>query len=68
MASCWDFQALRRASNGWEEEVVGAPVALGAGADRLRLWRRVSWTPGAEGAPRVAGVVLLVLVGMMRRD
>lgn len=43
-------------------------MALGAGAERFRLWRRVSWTPGAEGAPRVAGVVLLVLVGMMRRD
>jgi hypothetical protein len=33
------------------------------------LWRRVSWTPGAEGAPRVEGVVVVVvLVGMMRRD
>lgn len=51
------------------EDVEGAPVALGAGAERLRLWRRVSWTPGAEGAPIEAGVVLvLVVVGMMRRD
>jgi hypothetical protein len=51
------------------ELVLGAPVALGAGAERLRLWRRVSWTPGAEGAPRVEGVVVVVvLVGMMRRD
>ena len=51
------------------EDVEGAPAALGAGAERLRLWRRVSWTPGAEGAPREAGVeVVVVLVGMMRRD
>ena len=47
----------------------GAPVALGAGAERFRLWRRVSWTPGAEGAPRVEGVVVVVLLeGTMRRD
>ena len=47
----------------------GAPVALGAGAERLRLWRRVSWTPGAEGAPRTAAVVFVVEeAGMMRRD
>lgn len=47
----------------------GAPAALGAGAERFRLWRRVSWTPGAEGAPRVAGVVLVeAVVGVMRRD
>jgi hypothetical protein len=49
--------------------VLGAPEALGAGEERLRLWRRVSWTPGAEGAPRVEGVVLVeVLAGTMRRD
>jgi hypothetical protein len=49
--------------------VLGAPEALGAGAERLRLWRRVSWTPGAEGAPRVEGVVVVVLLeGTMRRD
>jgi hypothetical protein len=51
------------------EDVDGAPAALGAGAERFRLWRRVSWTPGAEGAPRVAAVVLVVaVVGVMRRD
>lgn len=49
--------------------MLGAPVALGAGAERLRLWRRVSWTPGAEGAPRVAGVVVVVeAAGTMRKD
>ena len=49
--------------------MLGAPEALGAGAERLRLWRRVSWTPGAEGAPRTWGVVVVVVVaGMMRRD
>lgn len=49
--------------------MLGAPEALGAGALRLRLWRRVSWTPGAEGAPRTCGVVVVVvLAGMMRRD
>jgi hypothetical protein len=49
--------------------VDGAPAAFGAGAERFRLWRRVSWTPGAEGAPRVEGVVLVVaVVGVMRRD
>ena len=47
----------------------GAPEAFGAGAERLRLWRRVSWTPGAEGAPRFAGVeVVVVVAGTMRRD
>jgi hypothetical protein len=51
------------------DDVLGAPVAFGAGADRFRLWRSVSWTPGAEGAPRTAGVVCVeVVVGMMRRD
>lgn len=51
------------------EAVEGAPAALGAGAERLRLWRRVSWTPGAEGAPRTAGVVFVdEEEGMMRRD
>lgn len=49
--------------------MLGAAVDLGAGAERLRLWRRVSWTPGAEGAPRARGVWWVVLVvGMMRRD
>lgn len=47
----------------------GAPLALGAGAVRFRLWRSVSWTPGAEGAPRLLGVVVVVeAVGTMRRD
>ena len=49
--------------------MLGAPEALGAGEERLRLWRRVSWTPGAEGAPRFAGVeVVVVVAGTMRRD
>lgn len=39
------------------------------GAVRPRLARRVSWTPGADGAPRVA-VVLLGFegAGVMRSD
>lgn len=41
----------------------------GAGALRFRLWRRVSCTPGAEGAPALEGVVVVVLLwGTMRRD
>lgn len=42
---------------------------FGAGVLSARLERRVSWTPGAEGAPREA-VVLVVwaVVGTMRRD
>lgn len=48
---------------------MGAPDALGAGALRFRLWRSVSWTPGAEGAPRVGAVVVEEeAVGTMRRD
>jgi hypothetical protein len=44
-------------------------VDFGAGAERERLWRRVSWTPGAEGAPRTDGVeVMVVVVGIRRRD
>lgn len=40
----------------------------GEGAERERLDRRVSWTPGAEGAPRVGGVDLEVEAeGVMRR-
>lgn len=44
-------------------------VVFGAGVLRLRLARRVSWTPGAEGAPMLAceweG---LLEEGTMRRD
>ena len=42
---------------------------MGAGVVRERFERRVSWTPGAEGAPR-AGVVLERWPdeGTMRRD
>ena len=51
-----------------------------AGAEAVRFERRVSWRPGAEGAPRVGwgpeGVEVVVLVvwvawfarGAMRRD
>ena len=41
---CVDCQAARRASRGWGED-----TDVGAGAARLE--RRVSWMPGAEGAP-----------------
>lgn len=44
-------------------------LVLGAGVERLRFARRVSWTPGAEGAPRLAWVVEgLLAAGTMRRD
>jgi len=43
-------------------------VVEGDGVERERLERRVSWMPGAEGAPRVDDVDLEVLVeGVMRR-
>lgn len=47
--SCWARQCRRRDSSGWEEE--GCGVVEGAGGVMERLERRVSWTPGAEGAP-----------------
>ena len=42
--------------------------AEGAGSARLRFARRVSWTPGAEGAPRkdVSVEVGWALGGTMR--
>lgn len=49
--SSWvDCQAARRASRGCEE--VGA---VWVGLEEERLERRVSWIPGAEGAPFVVG-------------
>lgn len=49
--------------------VLVVDVALGAGALRERFERRVSWTPGAEGAPMAGWVVVAgVVVGTMRRD
>ena len=43
--------------------------AFGAGVERERLARRVSWTPGAEGAPRAEVVWVGALVeGTIRRD
>ena len=33
-------------------------VVFGAGVLRCRLERRVSWIPGADGAPREAWVVV----------
>jgi len=63
----------RRASSGcedcsgaWAGEEV---VVVTTGVVRERLERMVSWTPGAEGAPR-EGVVAVAadLVGTMRRD
>lgn len=49
--------------------VAAVVEALGAGARWWRFERRVSWMPGAEGAPRL-GVVLVGLLGAgtMRRD
>jgi len=54
-------------------EVIGeedeALWVLGAGVLRERFERRVSWTPGAEGAPREGFVVeVCAVVGTMRRD
>lgn len=73
--SCVDCQAARRDSSGcvdvvdcdWETLV---DESEGVGA---REERRVSWMPGAEGAPPVVELVLLVEVawlegGAMRRD
>lgn len=37
----------------------------GGGKAKPRFARRVSWTPGAEGAERGAGVALECLVGGM---
>jgi hypothetical protein len=39
-----------REGSEWVEDVFGAGVL------RLRFARRVSWTPGAEGAPRLGWV------------
>ena len=70
--SCWARQRERRDSRGWKdwvdvEEVVREAV-LGGGALRRRFERRVSWTPGAEGAPRGEGMeVGCGAEGTMRR-
>lgn len=54
------------------EAIATAEAALwvfGAGVLRARLERRVSWTPGAEGAPREGFVVEVCAVeGTIRRD
>lgn len=51
------------------EEAVAAEWDFGAGVLRARFERRVSWTPGAEGAPREGLVVEVWAVeGTMRRD
>lgn len=73
--SCVDCQAARRDSSGcvdvvgWGWDLFGDEVVV-VGA---REERRVSWMPGAEGAPPVVELVLLVEVawfeeGAMRRD
>lgn len=46
-----------------------APWVFGAGVLSARLERSVSWTPGADGAPREGLVVEVCAVeGTMRRD
>lgn len=76
-------QPARRASRGCEETGVGVDEPVGADDDEEedreeRLARRVSWMPGAEGAPRAEGTEVLAVrfvvvvgcadSGMMRRD
>lgn len=69
-------QRRRRDSRGCVEVGAGAVVeedeAGGGGACRARLARRVSWMPGAEGAPGAPTAVDLVVEGAvggtMRRD
>lgn len=68
-------QFARRVSRGCEEAIwTGVEVldwAVGAGAARLRFVRRVSWTPGAEGAPVKRPWVVVEawpFWGTMRRD
>lgn len=77
-------QLRRRDSRGWVEEgagyVLGEVVVVVLLEGVVRLARKVSCRPGAEGAPRVGGVVVLewevrlVVVlgwadgGAMRRD
>lgn len=70
--SCWARQDARRDSRGWADWRAVGEVdveAFGAGWLRLRLERRVSCTPGAEGAPSW-GVVVEGWegAGTMRRD
>ena len=49
--------------------MVGRLWVLGAGVERERLVRRVSWTPGAEGAPSSGSVEwACAAVGTIRRD
>ncbi len=73
--SCVDCQAARRDSSGWVD-VLGWIWGLFDGGTvdvGMREERRVSCMPGAEGAPPVVELVLLVEVawldeGAMRRD
>lgn len=59
-----DSRGWALVTTGWEEEV----EVFGAEGARLRFERRVSWTPGAEGAPRVGTVYVgLLAAGTMRR-
>ena len=65
----------RRDSSGWKDcgavsaGLVDVLEALGAGPVRERFERRVSCTPGAEGAPGAAAAVWvgLVVVGTIWR-
>ncbi len=71
--SCWARQRERRDSRGWKdcvwEDVEAREAVFGGGALRRRFERRVSWTPGAEGAPGVEGMeVGCGAEGTMRRD
>jgi hypothetical protein len=68
--SCVLRQAARRASSGWVDVVVvdGPVVEVASEAEEER---RVSKRPGAEGAPWLAGAVVLVgcaAGGAMRSD
>lgn len=62
-------QLLRRASRGCAEEGLLAAASKG---DWATPWRRVSWTPGAEGAEVVRFVwlkeVAWLFSGTIRRD
>ena len=57
------MEARAREGSEWVE------LDFGAGVLRARLARRVSWTPGAEGAPRLGWVAVgWAAVGTIRRD
>lgn len=65
--SCVDSQALRRASRGWRDAGALGMLEVSEGPTP---WRRVSWTPGAEGAEVFTALKVLVweVGGTMRID